>query len=84
MVLSRLETLMAHKDRTPRRALKIALVDAQITQRQLARVTQIDETTVSRIVNGEYPGTSEQRKAIARTLLRSVHELFPESEAVAS
>jgi transcriptional regulator with XRE-family HTH domain len=70
--------MKSQKARTPRRALKIALMDAGLRQRDLAALTHIEETTVSRILNGEYRGTPAQRKAIAKALLRSIHELFPE------
>lgn len=64
--------------RRNRRALKIALVDADMRQRELARLTGIVTSTLSRIVNGDYPGTVAQQQAIAKALRRNVYELFPD------
>lgn len=49
--------------------------------RDLCQLTGIEKTTMSKIVNGEYPGTPIQQKAIAKALRRSVEELFPPAEA---
>lgn len=69
----------AYRERTPRRALQHALIDAEMRQQELCRRTRIEKSTMSRIISGEYNGTPSQRKAIARVLLRPIEDLFPES-----
>lgn len=73
---------MAQRERIQRRALKRALIDAEMRQQDLVRITNIESSTISRIINGVYPGTQEQHKAIAKALLRAVEDLFPEEALV--
>jgi transcriptional regulator with XRE-family HTH domain len=78
--------MTSQKLATKNRALKIAIVDAAITQRRLAKRARIDETKLSRIISGEVLATPKEQKTIARILQRSIDELFstPDAEAVAS
>lgn len=53
---------------TPPTALKLAIVAAGITQRDLARRLDIKESTFSRIVNGGLHASDATRAAIAQAL----------------
>ena len=61
---------------TPRRAIKVALLDAEMTQRQLAKRTRINASHLSRIINGERVASPTQKGRIARVLAKPVEELF--------
>lgn len=60
----------------PVTALKVAIVASGRTQREVAEAIGIDETRMSRIVNGEHADDT-LREAIATTLGRTTDDLFP-------
>lgn len=73
------------KAHTPNVALKVAIVQSGKKQRAIARKTRIPETRLSHIVRGRLEATKTERELLARTLSRSVSELFPaDMEAVVS
>lgn len=57
--------------------LKLAIVASGRPQKEIAAALGMDQTTLSRIVNG-WRCTDLTRAAIARELGRPVDELFPE------
>ena len=48
-----------------------------ITQKKLAVKLKLNEGYVSRVINGRYNPTEQEKKNIARALKKSVEELFP-------
>lgn len=60
---------------TPNAALKMAIF-GRTTQTVLARRARIDESRLSRIINGHTEATSPEKKRIARALRMTVVELF--------
>ena len=64
--------------------LKLQLWRRGIRQNQLARLLEMDETILSRIVNGFRPPTPEVRERIARLLEADEAWLFDSSPATAS
>ena len=58
------------------RALKHAIVDSGRTQRAIARQTRIDETLLSRYVNGWDDPDERDRKQLAKVLKKTEAELF--------
>jgi transcriptional regulator with XRE-family HTH domain len=64
--------------------LKIAIIEARLTQRRLAFETRIPETRISEIVGRRSAPPSDDEKArIAKRLQRSIADLF-EAEAIES
>lgn len=63
-------------------ALKIAFIQSGKRQIVAAAELAMDETRLSKIVNGHLEATPDEKKAIAKLLKRPVHQLF--SEAIAS
>ncbi len=65
-------------------ALKIAVIERRITQREVAKRAGIGEVRLSLIVRGAEP-SDDERRAIAKVLRRQSSELFPvHDEAAAS
>lgn len=64
--------------------LKLAIFTSGTSQTVVARKTGIDESRLSRIINGHAEPTPDEQKVLARALRKPVDELFPGSEAVAS
>lgn len=62
---------------TPNFALKVAIVESDKHQREIARLTRIPETRLSHIVRGRMEATDKEREALARALHKSEDELFP-------
>lgn len=60
------------------RALEIAILDSRLTQREIAKRAEINETRLSRILRGEQNIYPDERKRIASVLLRRTEDLFPE------
>lgn len=58
------------------KALAHAIVDSDMTQRQIARKARIDETRLSRIISGQTPATPREQKALARVLAKAPSALF--------
>ena len=61
----------------PGRLLKIACIEAGLTQRQVAELVGIDEWKLSRIVNGKQVADDDTKAAIASARGRPVEDLFP-------
>lgn len=61
-----------------RRALKMAVVASEESQRQIGVAADIGETRISRIVRGWTNPTEAEKQALAEVLGRPVAELFPE------
>ncbi len=67
-------------------ALKIAVIERRITQREVAKRAGIGEVRLSLIVRGAEP-TDDERRSIAKVLRRTIADLFPagvHEEAAAS
>lgn len=64
-----------HPDESGKR-IKRALLDRDRTQRWLAKQARIEETTLSKIVNGRVLPTVREQRAIARVLQCPPAELF--------
>lgn len=58
--------------------LKVAIIEAHTTQRDLSRRLDMDETRLSRIVHEEAPPTADERKRIARALKKKISDLWTE------
>ncbi len=64
--------------------LRVAIASSGRTQREIARKAGIDESKLSRIVNGRvHPADATQRR-IARALGQSVTDLWPTDEPKAA
>lgn len=63
------------------RTAKAAIALSGRTQREVALAAGMDETKLSRIVNGRHPGDPESREAIAGALGVPVLELWPSHAA---
>jgi transcriptional regulator with XRE-family HTH domain len=57
--------------------------DKELSLDEIARDTQINVSTVSRMERGLIPGTPEQRAALAEYFGRPVDELFSSASAAA-
>lgn len=66
---------------TPNTALKVAIVQSQLPQHEVARRARIRETRLSHIVRGRVEPTEEERERLAKLLRRSQDELFPQVAA---
>lgn len=64
-------------------ALKTAIMQAETTQIVIATKTGIHESRVSQIIRGHREPSDDEKRAIAKVLRRSVHDLFPSSEVSA-
>ena len=64
-------------------ALKIAIIEREITQREAAHRSGIPEVRLSQFVRGHMVPTEDERRALARVLGRPQDELFPSVEATA-
>lgn len=62
-------------------ALKVAFIEAGRRQIEVAGDIGMDESKLSKIVNGHLEPTLEEAKAIAKALRRPVDHLFPEVAA---
>lgn len=62
-------------------ALKAAIFESPLFQDDIAAKTGIHYSKLSRIIHGKTEPSDAERKAIARVLKRSVHDLFPEVAA---
>ena len=60
------------------KALKVALFDKGLSQRELSKRTHIPEAYISRAINGSFNLTPQKRMKIAEILDKSVSELFLE------
>ena len=56
--------------------LKITILKEGVTQKELARRTNLDASLISLICNCRYVPTSAQRQRIAKALNKSEEELF--------
>lgn len=60
-------------------ALKIAILERDITQREVARISGIPEVRLSNFVCGRQEATGDERKVLARVLHKSESALFVEA-----
>jgi transcriptional regulator with XRE-family HTH domain len=66
-------------------ALKVAIIEREITQREVARRAGIAEVRLSMFVRGCQVATDEEQRALAKVLRRDRSALFPEpAEAVSA
>jgi transcriptional regulator with XRE-family HTH domain len=65
-------------------ALKVAIVTSGLTQRKVALACRMPEHRLSDIVCGLREPRDTERHAIAAALGKSVDEVFPQPEALAS
>jgi transcriptional regulator with XRE-family HTH domain len=68
-------------------ALKVAIIQRDITQREVARRTGIPEVRLSMFIRGCVAATEDEKRALAKVLRRGATALFPvidQEEAVAS
>ena len=59
--------------------IKVCLLQLRIRQNQLAQAVQVDETMLSKIINGFREPTASQRQRIAEFLQRDEDWLFARS-----
>lgn len=59
--------------------LKLAFIEAGVTQQEIASETNIHFSRLSRIVRGWTPATDDEQKAIAKALRRQRADLFPDA-----
>lgn len=64
-------------------SLKLAIVAARRTQREVSQRTGIPECRLSDIIHGKAEATSDERAKLARTLRKRIAELFAAEQAVA-
>jgi transcriptional regulator with XRE-family HTH domain len=64
---------------TKNAALKIALFKANMTQRELAKITRIPEASISLAINGRLIFTNEQIERTAKALKVKAEEIFYEA-----
>jgi transcriptional regulator with XRE-family HTH domain len=57
-------------------ALKVAIIESELPQHELARRIGVSETVLSRIVQGRRAATETERRKLSVTLQRSIQELF--------
>lgn len=62
-------------------ALKIAIVESQLSQVDIAEAAEIHESRLSQIVNGRRKPNPAEQKTLARLLKRKAADLFPEALA---
>jgi transcriptional regulator with XRE-family HTH domain len=75
-------TLYCPSETMPKnKALKIAIIESELTQFEVAEAIDVHETRMSQIVNGRREPSEVERKAIARILKRKATDLFPEATA---
>jgi DNA-binding XRE family transcriptional regulator len=67
----------------PTTPLRTAIAADPRFQKEIAAEVGLSETTLSLIVNGRWNADDETKTALARTLGKSVSELFPSHEAAA-
>ncbi|QHC35382.1 helix-turn-helix transcriptional regulator [Komagataeibacter xylinus] len=65
-------------------SLRVFLKQADLTQRQLAKIVGVSEPTVSRWVTGTALVPTEKLRTVADTLRVSIEELVPKSPAPSS
>ena len=56
--------------------LKMKIIEVGITQRKLAKLTDIPDTRISEIVQEVRKPTDEQKEAIARKLECKINDIF--------
>ena len=61
--------------------LKVAILQAGLTQADISQRTGIHDTKLSKIVRGYREPSEAEQKAIAKVLRRAVHDLFPQVAA---
>lgn len=68
------------------KALRIAIIERELTQTEVARRIGVDDARMSGFVHGRHEPTERQKKRIARLLRKTVEDIFPADagEAVAS
>lgn len=59
------------------KALKIAIIEADTTQAEVAKRAGLQRPKLSNIIHEYDAPTPEQKKAIAKILKRKVEDLFP-------
>lgn len=68
----------------PNNDLKMAIFKSGKTQWDIAERAGMHETRLSKIVRGRMQPNGDEKKALAKALKKTVHDLFPEEAAVAS
>lgn len=62
-------------------ALKFALIESGKKQIVVANEIGIDESTLSKIVNGHMDASDDVKRSLAKVLRKKVDQLFPEAVA---
>lgn len=62
-------------------ALKIAIVESERSQVEIAKDADIPESRLSKLVNGHDEPTDTERKSLAKILKKKPAQLFPEAVA---
>jgi transcriptional regulator with XRE-family HTH domain len=57
-------------------ALKIAIIESGLTQIEVAKAADMQESRLSHIINGHREASDVEQKALARVLKRKVAHLF--------
>lgn len=63
------------------KALKVAIIERELPQEEIAALAKIHSTRLSQIVRGRVTPSESERLRIAGVLQRSVTDLFPEVAA---
>lgn len=71
------ETIIAMTDSFNPMPLRAALWERRMRQVMLARLSEIPETRLSRILNGHVDAEPWEKKAIAKVLRKPIAHLFP-------
>jgi transcriptional regulator with XRE-family HTH domain len=62
-------------------ALKFAIIESGRSQVELASALGMQDSRLSKIVNGHFQATEDEQRAIAHALGKPVDQLFPEVAA---
>ncbi len=67
--------ILAHMNK----ALRIAIIESDLKQYEVARKIGVGEARMSGFVRGRFEPTKDEKKLLARVLKRPIHELFEEA-----
>lgn len=67
-----------------RKELAKAIIDSGKKKKTVARLARMEPWELSKILSGEKVPSDTQRNRLSSVLGKPAHDLFPESEAVAS
>jgi len=74
-------TVRTHNGMAKNLALKIAIIQSERSQIEVAKLADVPESRLSKLVNGHDDPTEGEMKALAKILKRKPAELFPAAVA---